>query len=422
MLTSNRENESLREEVDKLRTILRQYETNSSPGVQSTSMAPVELTRVRRSPLPPTIPQKRQVPYEGAETPEDTVALERRFKEELNARRAMPPPLVRVVPGQNSINIPPSTPLYKRNSQPNPYTTIQGTIHSGDSHRHNQEGHRLHFSACVSPSNFSRQQDGTRAKAHQVDQAGHTLHTGPVARSFPISPNVEYRPQRLQHMPGTPQVPQTPTRPSFSGNISTPNKYPMLSRSPQHIPPFIDGLISRGSLKLSAADISRGTHQGNHAGSSLERISLPPKPVMRNPPRSSSRQISTAASLSSPFFRTQVSSGGTHSSYTVRGNSQSGKSGLPDTRSIDVTTFGKDSNLSSFENNVNPGFPRISLDPGGLFRRENLSKLDPDLRVCILRLQIRIIDFAADHWLNMPTSSLCKNIRLDNIGDILSGV
>ena len=139
-----------------------------------------------------------------------------------------------------------------------------------------------------------------------------------------------------------------------SGNLITHQ-----SRNSEQIPPFIDGLLSRthgaGGLRLPASN------NWNRSSSPVERLSLPTKPIARNPPRGPSI---LKPSVSSPFFRDQVSSGGTHSSHTLRGSSRSGTS-------IGTENHNRDFNWTRYGGKATTDAPRINLDSGGFFRREN---------------------------------------------------
>jgi len=341
-----------------------------------------------------TIPPKRKSPHQEADTLEDSAALERRFREEINARQAMPPPRVKILHGRNTAHesIAPNMPVYQRNSPrqlPNPYTPMQKPGRGVDTHQlqiDQQEQNLCGLNRTIDGSlpNFHREGEQVGDNAHRTQQlesqANHTRHMGSAARYYPLSPSTSFRSssQRSHLIAASHQVPPTPSRPSFSKSVNAPFQPPVLahSRPPQQISSFMDGLMSRGvsgSLRLSTAGTSKSMYQSNRSSSPLERLSLPPKPVTRNPPRSSARQNPPNTPLSSPFFREQVSSGGTHSSHTLRGTPQSTR----DIQSRSLTSYGKELNLAY----QSPNVPTISQDSGGLFRRENLSRSDPDFRV-----------------------------------------
>ncbi|KAF8459042.1 hypothetical protein BGX38DRAFT_313927 [Terfezia claveryi] len=384
-----RENESLKEEVEKLRSMLHKYEASPGQRVQSSSNMPPEpkqTSQARLSSPQATIPQKRKSPHQEADPLEDSGALERRFREEINARQAMPPPRVKI---RNSIHesLPPKTPVYQRDSPrqlSNIYTPMKKPERGVDTHQlgNEQQGHNLRglnrtFDGSL--STFHREEDHISDTAHRTgqleSQANHTMRVDSTMRYYPISPSSSFPVQRSHFTSANQQVAPTPSGPSYSRSVDAPFQRSTLahSRPPQQISPFMDGLMSRGvggSLRLPTAETSKNVYQSNRSSSPLERLSLPPKPVTRNPPRSSTRQNPPNTPLSSPFFREQVSSGGTHSSHTLWGTPRSVQlSGL--------TSYGKELNLQ-YEN---PNFPTISLDSGGLFRRENLSRSDPKFRL-----------------------------------------
>ena len=336
-----------------------------------------------------TIPQKRKSPHQEVDTLEDSATLERRFREEINARQAMPPPRVKTLHARNSAHegLPPKTPMYPRDSPGQPsniYTPIQKPecgVNTNqleiEQQEHNLRG--LNRTVDSSLSNFHREEEHTSDSAHRTKQLGsqanHPMRMGSAMQYYPMPPGTSFPSQRSHLTAAGQQVPLTPSRQSFSRSVNAPFQPPTLahSRPSQQISPFMDGLMSRGvggSLRLSTAETSKSVYQSNRSSSPLERLSLPPKPVMRNPPRNPTRQNPPNTPLSSPFFREQVSSGGTHSSHTLRGTPRS-------VQSSGLTSYGKELNLAY----GSPNFPTISLDSGGLFRRENLSRSDPDFRV-----------------------------------------
>ncbi|KAF8422014.1 hypothetical protein EV426DRAFT_643520 [Tirmania nivea] len=390
ILTRGRENESLKEELEKLRSMLRKYESSSVQGVQISSNTLSEPKQASQTRLPSpqaTIPQKRKSPHQEADTLENSATLERRFREEFNARQAMPPPRVKLHRGQNSVHgsLPPETPVYQRDSQGqslNIYTPIQKPQYGVETHQleseqqeHNLRG--LNRTVDSSLSNFHREGEQISDNAHRTkrleSQTNHTMRVGSTMRYYPMSSSTSFPSQRSPLTAASQQVPPTPSRPSFSRSVNAPFQPPTLARlrPPQQISPFMDGLMSRGaggSLRLSTAETSKSVYQSNRSSSPLERLSLPPKPVMRNPPRGSARQNPPNTSLSSPFFREQVSSGGSHSSHTLRGTVQN----LQSSGELNLAYEGSN-------------FPTISLDSGGLFRRGNLTRSDADFRVGLAR-------------------------------------
>jgi len=271
-----------------------------------------------------TIPQKRKSPHQEAGTPENSAAIERRFREEINARQAMPPPRAKIQHGRNSIHesLPQKTPVYQRDPPRNIYTPAKKPDHTRqleiEQQEHNLRG--LNRTTDGSLSNFHREGEHISDNAHRTKLLEpQTMRMGSM-RYFPRSPSTSF----------PTQVPSTPSRQSYSRSVNAPFQPPTLAHS--------RGLMSRGvvgGLRLPTAETRRPS-------SPLERLSLPPKPVTRNPPRSSARQ-------NPPFYREQVSSRGTRSSHTLRGS----------------TSYG------TYESS---DFPTISLDSGGLFRRGNLNR------------------------------------------------
>lgn len=373
----------MKEEIAKLRIILEKYEANSSSGAQiamtgsgnnsNGQQVPQTAAQLQHSPGA-TTSQKRKLSCTEADSgvSDDPKTREKRFREEINARQAMPPPIgkpqhaKRTVVGSNLTGY-----------QKTPHRYIEKSYSSADS-----------CERAPDPTEPSYQAGAAMHQEEYNLRIGHDLQTfhkqsQPTLNS---NGNVQLRPcmdsgssqavgstMNIRHelmasRPGSNyRFPPQSSNSQYGGNMISQNAS---SRTPsaenvithqfqnnsEQISPFIDGLLSRtrgpGSLRLSATD------NWNRSSSPVERLSLPTKPIARNPPRTPSR---LKPSVSSPFFRDQLSSGGTQSSHTLRGSSRSG------------TSIGTANNNSwtRYENKANADVPRINLDSGGFFRREN---------------------------------------------------
>lgn len=218
----------------------------------------------------------------------------------------MPPPRVKI---RNSIreSLPPKTPVYQRESPrqlSNIYTPIKKPERGVDTHQlgigqqeHNLRG--LNRTVDGSLSTFHGEEEHISDTAHRTkqleSQANHTMRVNSTMRYYPISPSTSFPVQPSHFTSASQQVGPTPSRPSYSSSVDAPFQRPTLvhSRPPQQISSFMNGLMSRGvggGLRLPTAETSKSVFQSNRSSSPLERLSLPPKPVTRNPPRSSTRQ------------------------------------------------------------------------------------------------------------------------------------
>lgn len=322
----------------------------------------------------------------NSEVNDDPKTREKRFREEMNARQAMPPPV--------------GKPQHVRRN-------IVASTLTG-SHPYQKVPHKYMGKSHPSIDNCERAPDTT--ESHQAAAAMHqeeyNLRAGNDIQTFHkqslatpnCNGNIQLRPcidsgagqamgstvntrhEMIASRPGSDyRFPPPSSSSQYSGIMISQNASQKMFRTPpsknvvthkfrntsEQIPPFIDELFSRtygargsGSLRLSATETS---NNWNHPCSPVERLSLPTKPIARNQPRTPSR---LKPSVSSPFFRDQMSSGGTQSSHTLRGSSRSGTS-------IGIANYNRDFDWARYGDQANADVPKINLDSGGFFRRDS---------------------------------------------------
>ncbi|KAF8474797.1 hypothetical protein BDZ91DRAFT_779398 [Kalaharituber pfeilii] len=357
-----RENDILKQEIETLRGLLKKQ---PNQGVQEAQ----DFITTSHQSQGSNISQKRKSPYESeALDKEDSISREKRFRNEINARQAMPPPRDRIqhVARQGQLGL-----SSGRSPSENPeksYQLQQEQRQSVDKYRNRDQRQLEQHQACTkniqSNLNFSPQygqESGLNIISTHSGYGSRPIYTADSTRSLYLSmaPLESVIPPRSSHQGLNLQTLQ---RPSLSRNIDTPFKPPPAIHDPQHISPFMSRILARSpSMRLSAAE----NHQSNRSSSPAERLSLPPKPITRNPPRGVVQDNHL-----SPFYREDISSGGTLSSRTLAGNS---RNGMDDKTSSNSGYYRSQTGMAEYGNRSMPGLRGIGMDREGLFRREPVS-------------------------------------------------